>query len=143
MKLFITAMLVLGVLSGCGIVDSLTGVKDTDGDGRPDTQDPSKGPAGMTGEALRLAPGPLGWLGMALSTISGIYGAYRLNQRGRLYKEIATGLVGGIDKTMSGGVKLSVTKDEMYSAINEMKSLMSDPGFMTQFISLVKAERRG
>lgn len=136
-----------GTLAGCSFLDALTGVQDTDGDGRPDKQQPGGGVVGGVSQIGSVLPGWIGWGFALLGTLGTVYGRIRTNQAlagGALANDLGNAVVRGIDMALNQGEDPQVTKEALYRAIKEMVEKNSaNPDQVKALIAAIKAEARG
>lgn len=138
----------LGVtLAGCSFLDSLTGVKDTNGDGRPDTQEPGGGIFGGISQIGSAMPGWIGWGFALLGSLGTVYGRIRTKQAmasGSLALDLGTSVVRGIDMALGQGNSAQVTKEALYKAIQDLIAKEADdPERVKALIAQIKAAARG
>lgn len=127
---------------GCAFLDSLIGVgkPNEGGDGS------AGGSIGVLTGVASVLPGWLGWAGTLLGSGFGFYKTYRERQlklTNANYSDSVSALVLGIEKALASGTKLSLTKDELYAALNTVKNeTMTNPEFLTKLVSEIKGLSR-
>jgi len=139
MKYLSAIVLLFGLtLTGCSVLDSLTGVSpDRNGDGIPET-DGSGGIAGTLGALGSSLPGLLGLAGTVLGAGATMYQRFRSRQ----YLAAARATVRGIDKALDKGSSLSVTKTDLYDALLSERAGDKYAEFIKDLVSSLKKERR-
>jgi len=137
-KLFPAFLVLFLAISGCSVLDSITGVTpDSDGDGVSEI-DGTGGTIGAIGGFLGGLPGFLGVLGTALGSGAAIY----QRVRARKYLAAAKSTVRGIDKALDKGANLNVSKEELYSSLLSERAGDQYSEFIKDLVSRFKKERR-
>lgn len=125
-------------LTGCSVFDAITGVN-PDGTTSPSFVD------GVV-KSLSGLPGVIGWIGTLGTGLFGLYKTRRAHQLGNEnanYNEALTAVVTAIDKALVGGTKLTITKEELYAAVDKVKNeVMTNPQFLTDLVALIKSQVR-
>lgn len=136
MRLVVLSM-ILVLVSGCALLDSLSGV----GQGAD-----NRGVVGPITDAGSSLPG---WVGLGAGLIGSLFGAYKTYREKKLgiangnYHQAVEALVSGIDRAFDSGVKLSVSKEELYAALMKLKDeKMNDPEFLTKLVAEIKSLAR-
>ena len=137
-KLFPAFLVLFLAISGCSVLDSITGVSpDSDSDGVSEI-DGTGGTIVAIGGLLGGLPGFLGVLGTALGSGAAIYQRVRAKK----YLAAAKSTVRGIDKALDKGANLKVSKEELYSALLSERAGDQYSEFIKDLVSRFKKERR-
>ena len=138
-RFFMFATLLFGLsLTGCTVLDALTGVSpDRNGDGIPES-DGSGGIAGTIGSLGGSLPGLFGLAGTILGAGATLY----QRMRSKKYLAAAKATVRGIDKALDKGTSLKISKEELYSALLSERAGDKYSEFIKDLVSALKKERR-
>lgn len=127
----------LVAISGCSVIDSLTGVYHND-DGTISI-DPK---GGIVGKASSTANGFPGWVGLA-GTLLGLAGTAYQRVRSKRYAEGLRSVVQGIDLALEKGTKIAVSKEELYHALQKkLSEVCQNPELVRELITKAKSDSR-
>ena len=126
-------------LASCSFLDGMLGVgPDTKGDGKPDSTNPSGGIVGTVGRTVSGLPGILGLIGTLLGGAATTYQYFRVKK----YRNAASSFIRGVDTALNYGKKDAVTKNELYSGLEDAAESSGHEDFVEKLVEEVKREFR-
>ena len=132
------ALMFVTILAGCAILDSLSGIN-------PLGEDTGPGPLDSILRTVESVPGGYGGIASGILGALAIYKTIRTRQLGKKkvqFEEAATLVIAGIDNALKNGKRAKISKDELYSAVNDLKAQSKNPLFLTELVAAVKETNR-